>query len=140
MRRLTTYPITDRLLISGATDGRVESLRAQGIDAVVCLLNAEDPLVANEYAENYHHVPLSDGKRVNQPGITYAVGLVVAHLALGRRVLVHCLQGRNRSGLIAGLALRKFHGLSGLDALTQVRLARPNALYNPAFAWLLENS
>jgi hypothetical protein len=60
------------------------------------------------------------------------------HLAEGRRVLVTCNAGKNRSGLVCGLVLRDHFGLSGLDALHAVRTARgPNALCNRSFAQYL---
>jgi len=68
-----------------------------------------------------------------------AAGRVIARLKAGRRVLVTCHMGRNRSGLIAALALcmgpaRK----SSEEAIAAVRAARgPAALSNGYFTWFL---
>jgi protein-tyrosine phosphatase len=52
----------------------------------------------------------------------------------GFRVLVTCAQGRNRSGLIVGLALRRLTEASGKDVLALVRSRRKEALTNRAYA------
>lgn len=51
----------------------------------------------------------------------------------GHRVLVTCAQGRNRSGLIVGVALRLM-GSSGRSVLAFVRYKRKDALTNRAYA------
>jgi protein-tyrosine phosphatase len=56
----------------------------------------------------------------------------------GRRVLVTCHQGRNRSGLLAGLALVEL-GVPGLRAATLIRLLR-NGLTNPYFLRMVVRS
>ena len=51
----------------------------------------------------------------------------------GRRVLVRCQAGYNRSGLVVALALMRL-GFTGQDAVARVRIARgPYALSNPHF-------
>ena len=59
-------------------------------------------------------------------------------LRTGCRVLVHCAQGWNRSGVISARALM-YLGMSADQAVEQVRLARgPGALANDSYArWLL---
>lgn len=62
-----------------------------------------------------------------------AAGRVVRDLTEGRSVLVTCFAGRNRSGLVVGLALRRM-GVRGADAVGLVRQARgPSALSNESF-------
>jgi protein-tyrosine phosphatase len=66
-----------------------------------------------------------------------AATVVVQARARGDRVLVTCMQGRNRSGLIAALALRRL-GVSADDAVSMVRSARGiGALNNAHFLALL---
>ena len=58
---------------------------------------------------------------------------VAAELAAGRKVLVRCTGGLNRSGVVIGLALIKL-GHTPDEAITLVRAARgPYALCNGAF-------
>ena len=54
-----------------------------------------------------------------------------------QNVLVTCLMGLNRSGLIAGLALR-YLGMSGPEAVEQIRRNRAGALSNPTFRRMVE--
>jgi hypothetical protein len=51
----------------------------------------------------------------------------------GRKILVSCMQGRNRSGLVSALALHLVYGISGNDAKNIVRSKIPNALTNGSF-------
>lgn len=55
-------------------------------------------------------------------------------LSHGRRVLVSCQAGRNRSGLVSALILVERYGLSGRTAAEVVRLRRKCALTNDAFS------
>jgi|SRR5579859_6729344 len=55
----------------------------------------------------------------------------------GKRVLVTCAQGRNRSGLVLGLALVMM-GLAPRSVVQRIRTARgPHALSNPWFVHVL---
>jgi len=67
---------------------------------------------------------------------------IATHLAAavrgGKKVLVSCAQGINRSGLLTALTLRELTGMSGLDAVRLIRRKRPGALSNESFVALLE--
>lgn len=64
--------------------------------------------------------------------VIYSAAHEVANrLRAGRRVLVTCYQGRNRSGVIAGLALVDL-GMPGLQAAQRIQRIR-NGLTNPYF-------
>lgn len=63
----------------------------------------------------------------------------VAHrIRAGKRVLVTCVQGRNRSGVIAGLALVEL-GLPPKLVVQQIRRIR-DGLANPYFRAMVESS
>ena len=67
-----------------------------------------------------------------------AASAVTDDIMRGRRVLVTCNMGRNRSALVAALALHMVTGMSGADALKAVQARRVDllgvrALSNPAF-------
>ncbi len=97
-------------------------------------------LAAEEYQPNLPgyevlHVPLDDSGppptaherrliRENAPRIARRV-------RAGKRVLVTCRQGRNRSGVLAGLALVEL-GLPSHEAARRIQLFR-NGLTNPHF-------
>lgn len=69
-----------------------------------------------------------------------AAEVVAAAVRRGQRVLVACSMGRNRSGLVVGLALRLL-GHSGDEAVALVRAARgPMALSNEAFEQMVREA
>lgn len=87
----------------------------------------------------YLHWPIEDGMLPNLQAGSAVVAMVVFALQGGTKVLVHCQEGRNRSGLIAALAIREIHQCSGQEALMQVRARRPGMLSNRRFASYLES-
>lgn len=68
-----------------------------------------------------------------------AAGKVIRRLVDGRRVLSTCRQGRNRSGIIAALALCLGPPkLNPAKAVSKIRFARgPGAMVNKDFLWFL---
>jgi len=69
-----------------------------------------------------------------------AAYVVAQELHRGKRCLVTCMAGLNRSGLVSGLALR-YLGWSGRDASRAVRAARgQHALSNPWFRAIVEDT
>lgn len=63
-----------------------------------------------------------------------AANQVVEHVRAGRNVLVTCMAGQNRSGLIVALALRELTGWSGARCVEHISRCRPHALNNTTFA------
>lgn len=63
---------------------------------------------------------------------------VVEAVQANKQVLVTCIAGLNRSGLVSALALRELLGISGSAAMKAVRYGRPGALFNPWFEQYLE--
>jgi protein-tyrosine phosphatase len=79
-------------------------------------------------------VPLDDGPppdKATRLRIREAARRVGAYVQGGQRVLVTCFAGRNRSGVIAGLALRQL-GVPGDVAARRIRQLR-DGLTNPYF-------
>jgi len=81
------------------------------------------------------HVPLDDSGPPPSPAdrarIRAAAHQIAAHVRAGRRVLVTCWQGRNRSGVLSGLALVEL-GLPRARAVGRIQRYR-NGLSNPYF-------
>jgi hypothetical protein len=130
-----TAILGDRLWISGCPIDYAW-LRRERIDLVVDVADPDFLLVADRLGSTmYRKEALVDG-----PELPAAVILdelvrdVVTGVAAGRRVLVACAGGRNRSGLVLGLALRELLGCSGAEALRLVQLRREDALNNETFA------
>ena len=80
-------------------------------------------------------IPLDDSgppqSKVDRMRIRHTASEIADRVSLRERVLVTCMQGRNRSGVLAGLALRHL-GLPGAEAVRRIRLAR-DGLRNPWF-------
>lgn len=63
---------------------------------------------------------------------------VARRVRSGRRTLVTCAQGRNRSGLVMALALHMLTGISGRRAVRHIQKLRQDALTNQGFVRALE--
>ena len=71
-------------------------------------------------------VPLDDGPppdKATRMRIRHAAREIADRVRLGQRVLVTCWQGRNRSGVLAGLALTML-GMSPHEAIRRIRTSR----------------
>lgn len=79
------------------------------------------------------HWPFEDGPLPDLGLAELVVMPIVQALHRGRRVLVHCQEGRNRSGLIAALAVHAATGASGAACVEQIRAARAGMLTNRTF-------
>jgi protein-tyrosine phosphatase len=118
-----------------------EGFRSLGVDAIVALDDWEStwsPPVPQNHL--YVHFPIEDGDAVDQK--TREVAALVAGLVgSGHRVLVHCVQGLNRSGMVVARALM-FLGYGAAEAIALVQQRRGldegfGALGNERFvAWL----
>jgi len=83
----------------------------------------DDPMIPG--AEEFHMAEL-------------AAGHVADRVRAGRRTLVTCFQGHNRSGLVCALALHRVLGWSGERAVAWVRDRRARSLRNQGFVRYLE--
>lgn len=122
-------------------DEDLASLREQGIDAVVCLVPHEElerygvPDLLRTYAGagfESLHLPLLDQAGASAAALREAVAWIEAKVAAGRSVLVHCVGGLGRSGMVAAAYLRS-RGAAANEALACVRAARgPRAVETAA--------
>ena len=80
-----------------------------------------------------HDLPVMPNERVlwNVAGYAYRAW------QSGDRVLVHCAQGHNRSGLVNGMILH-ISGMKGSDAVKLIQEKVPGALSNLVFRHYLE--
>jgi protein-tyrosine phosphatase len=128
----------ETLFVSGDIEdwGAIRRLR---IDVVVDMDGSVDrglPQTPDAIFYVYH--PIRDEDLPNVSKIE-ALGRLVADLVTaGHRVLVHCRMGFNRSALVIGTALT-YMGLSGRQALQDLRRRRPGALFNEVFAAHVES-
>ena len=122
-----TYLLEDRLAQGSAPPPDV----AAPFDVVV--------LAAREYQPDLPgyimmHVPLDDGpppSKAERMLIRHHARAIADRVRVGERVLVTCWQGRNRSGVLAGLALVDL-GLPRAEAVRRIE-ERRSGLSNPYF-------
>lgn len=67
------------------------------------------------------------------PAWQEAARQVIAHVSEGRNVLVTCMAGHNRSGIVVAMALAELTGLSGEEVVAHIQRSRPMALNNQTF-------
>lgn len=106
---------------------------------LIVLAAAELQLKADQFpGSQVLHVPLrdvylTDVVREQLPRAIEAAKIVARFVRAGKRVLVTCAAGWNRSGLVTALSLRLL-GYSADEAILLVKHARgPNALGNEVF-------
>jgi protein-tyrosine phosphatase len=83
------------------------------------------------------HAPNDDRERLpseRELALAIFAGKIAADRARQKKlVLVTCMMGRNRSGLVSGIALHFLTGRSGEECARFVQKQRPGALTNPHF-------
>ncbi|HWA09337.1 MAG TPA: dual specificity protein phosphatase family protein [Opitutaceae bacterium] len=116
-------------------------LRAGGFDAVVNL--SEYPSETEAFAAvgieacwvplptDVPPTPESQEKCVE--ALPRAVAFVSAQRSQGRRVLVHCHAGKDRTGMLLAILVAKREGLSARAAIDRVREVRPLAITAPGW-------
>lgn len=114
-----------------ATD--LQALKQQGVTHVVCLLS-DDELSrygAGDLIQQLHaagvsvlQLPIVDQAVCTRQEADAANAFIDAALFAGGRVMIHCVAGLGRSGLIAACYLRHAHQLSGGEAIAVVRESR----------------
>lgn len=142
--------VRDRLWMSGSLTS--EEWREKGINVVVNLEEANDTVfkpLFTAFGGVYIHAPIHDEALVRDPSLIRTLAqLILAFMSQGRRVLVHCSAGINRSGLVVGRVLIEM-GQRPVDAVATVRICRSGvtlsdgskifALCNTVFEnWLLK--
>jgi hypothetical protein len=129
------WRLADRLYI-GPTP-RLADVECLGITGIVRV--ARPPVPPEVVAAVSDHVrwPLSDGARVSGPDVMNAARSVGNMWRYGDTVLVSCVAGRNRSALVASVALVQLGLVARSEVIEYVRWCRPRALANAsAVAWL----
>lgn len=81
----------------------------------------------------FYHAPLRDNSHVPTHDVQRLAQSVVNEVITGNSVMIHCNQARNRSALIAILAIIKLTRCEPTDAIRKARQIRPGVLKNKFF-------
>ena len=131
---MNVTPIDDqqRLFVSEAIDDW-DRLLEMAISVVVDLEGTVDAGIPSRPGGIlYLYFPFQDDALPDADVLAASAEYVSQLVRAGRRVLVHCGLGLNRSPLLAGLVLHQL-GWSGEDAVARLRERRPGALYNELY-------
>lgn len=127
----------------GADD--VTKAHGDGFDVIILCADEFQParhIIATELMEVVH-APNDDSENpLTRDQLTTAIAasrVVAARFREGKKVLVSCMQGRNRSGLVTALALHRLYGMTGERCRGYIRSKVPHALTNPSFNKFLDS-
>lgn len=138
-------PVPGHRCSTHTTEERARSvdLAKHGFDFLVLCAIEYQPAADAFPGVEVHHAPFDDdaaglSEWQWQTAVEAAARTVDANRR-GRRCLVTCFEGRNRSGLVTALALAGLSGCTPGQACDLIRERRgPAALSNPAFRGLLQ--
>ena len=126
----------ERLFVSSAIDDW-QKLYSLGIQVVFDLDAPVDEGLPTRAAQLvYVYLPIQDADLPDMEALKAAGRLGATLHRAGRKVLVHCGMGLNRSPLLAGLILFEL-GWDGEAAVRRLRERRPGALFNEEFEHFL---
>ena len=77
--------------------------------------------------------PLADARLPNPTDLSLIVDVIIRRIEGGHRVLVHCSQGLNRSGLLSAAVVQVKRGGTGAETLDYLEEQRTRPMSNPAF-------
>jgi hypothetical protein len=90
-------------------------------------------VIIDPRVEWWKHEPMSDGRIKDMDQVWRARDIALTMHAQGLTTIIHCMAGRNRSGLIGALVLQQIENLSGPEALERIRELRPRSVDNIHF-------
>jgi protein-tyrosine phosphatase len=130
------YELTERLWVSGHLMHCKDVkglLKRKHIDVVVSTVwpRMEEQLGLWEYIWE----PVEDAKLTGNElrALERVASKVATHIKSGRRVLIHCHMGRNRSCFVAGMVMIKLKQMGAKEVIKHIRKKRLRALSNKHF-------
>lgn len=127
-------------LLVGSAPPLGSAVRHSGVDVLVLCAEEFQPSSRNFPGVLVIHAPFDDGEldEATRRMSREAASRVALHMQEGRTVLVTCMAGRNRSALVAALALMRLTGLPGAEWAAHLRRKRRprcggEVLSNPDF-------
>lgn len=113
------------------------ALRNAGFSALVLAAEEHQPSASEFPGISVYHAPLNDHGRTLRGDewdtIITAANFSATVARSGRRVLITCWQGVNRSGIITAVTTMMLTGNSARQAIGNLKRRRPGALRNTSF-------
>ena len=114
----------------------VSEIRAAGFETVLNLSDDESDRDALAAAGiQVFSVPLptdipptEESEKKCEEALPRALGILAQQVEAGRRVLVHCYAGQDRTGMLLALWLATKEKISAIEAIAKVREVRPAAI------------
>lgn len=125
-------------LYQGSAPPPGNELRSRGFDVLVLCAEEIQPDAVHFPGVTVIYAPMDDGFYVPEHVAHPAAMKVARALRAGKRVLVTCAMGLNRSGLVTGLALWYAAHWSGETCVARIQSNRRGALFNNTFASYLK--
>lgn len=132
-------PLSENLVISGyPTMGDVvDRYWANSGVCMITLCKKKVDSAIPSVLDRYEYHPIPDGLMTPERELTIwnarNVVLEMMERPETRLTVVHCLAGRNRSALVAGLALQWQNNWTGPETLAWLRECRPKSIHNEHF-------
>lgn len=123
------------LLYQGAMPPAGPMLSSLGVDVVLLCAAQYQPPPSSYPAVETLYCPMHDVESLDEGELAWAEqasSVAAARIRQGKRVLVTCMRGLNRSALVTALTLIKL-GYRPEDAVSLIRQQRPGSLFNRAF-------
>ncbi|MBV6493505.1 MAG: hypothetical protein LDLANPLL_01528 [Turneriella sp.] len=121
-------------------DVDITALKEANVKAIVPLITANEFLeygvenLLEKYTEaqfDILHIPIKDQGVPTVLQVEEVLAFIKKHTDAKKRVVIHCVGGLGRTGVVVALYLRRFAGLDGDEAIYRVRAARsPRAVEN----------
>lgn len=127
----------------------LKAIRESGIDVIVSLdSDCDAASISKSGIKHLQHFippvcPVTPALMLEFAHIAHRASKeVIQCMSAGSKVMVHCMAGKDRTGLVLCASLIHLEGLNAKQALERVRLVRPIALTAPGMIealWEYEN-
>jgi protein-tyrosine phosphatase len=132
------WNLIHKTLLQGSRPPTGHQLHDHGIDVLILCAEEFQPPASEFPGVEVIHAGFDDNPGrglLPQEVVTAdrAARLAAMHVRRGKVVLVTCMAGLNRSGLVTAKTVCRLTGWSGLAAARHIKERRPMALFNPHF-------